>query len=631
MKKKGQKKKIAARKLSNFFTSKLLWLIAVIPIIILSQYFLLLPHQQYGFYDVDWGFLSFFKQPASNPFLPLGFIERYAWLGPYGHESYYVGTLVSLFGLDFHAIQLATQVFKVIGIFVIFFAIVFVFDSPLLAFTTAVIASFSFASIGSLSNVVTGTEYLGTIFFAAFYWTYASLILSKRTDWKKVILSFILLYTCLVVATTRLFPLIFVTFFTELYILYAYPKLRKVTGTRMLVLLGPILLISIVFPSHVSSWLIANAPDHIHKIQNGDFSLALQPLMSLGSILLPHDTWVFFGIIPYSPSIDTGWHHLFKDYILFFQILKFITLKTFIIFGISTYVFGFLLFKHPKKFIIRTMVGVLILGTTTSFIMGIGHKNSMDPSFLAPALIGIYVLSFAYASFLEWKRRNNLLYLGLFVSPCFALIMIFFTWIATNNIPFLAPHRYVTIPSLWMSFFLASLVVVSFKNLQKKKLPKALSYVPFLLFIPLFLLDTTVINNYFKHELSIGYGANDQQNMRKQLNSYLGKLPTDKPSLFYFDTQSEPNNSEWYANTVTSGFPTWMLWNPRINFNAKLTPDLFWNSESQLHEYIGTQSGVTGFIKNKVFYTPSHFYAFQLKNKKVKDITKEVLQKLGIR
>lgn len=630
MKKKGLKKKVAAQKRPNFFKSKLFWLIIVTPSIILSQYFLLLPHQQYGFYDVDWGFLSFFKQPASNPFLPLGFIERYAWLGPYGHESYYVGTLVSLFGLDFQSIQIATQVFKVIGIIVIFFAIILIFDSPLLAFTTAIITAFSFASIGSLSNVVTGTEYLGTIFFAGFYLTYASLILSKKTDWKKLIISFILLYTCLVVATTRLFPLIFVTLFTELYILYAYPKLRKITATRMLVLLGPILLISVVFPSHVSSWLIANAPDHIHKIQNGDFSLALQPLMSLGSILFPHDTWSFFGNIPYMPPIDTALHNAVKDYLLSLQILKYIALKTFGILGFLSLISGILLFPRPKKFILRTIAGTVLFGSLAAFIMGIG-KNSLDPSFLAPALIGIFILSFGFAAFLEWRQNRNLLYLGLFVGPFFAIIMILFTWIATNNIPFFAPHRYVTIPSLWMSFFLATFIVVGVRNLQKRKQPKVLSYLPFLLLIPLFLLDTTVINSYFKHELSIGYAAHDQQSMRKQLNSYLKTLPTDKPSLFYFDSQSEPNNGEWYANTVTSGFPTWMLWNPRINFNAKLAPDLFWNSDSQLHEYIGTQSGVTGFIKNKVFYPPSHFYAFKLKDKKVKNITEEVLKDLGIR
>jgi hypothetical protein len=607
------------------------WFLVLLPIVILSQYFLLQPQQQYGFYDVDWGFLSYFLLPHSNPYTLHGILERFIQQGAYGHQSYYVGTLVTLLGYNFRHIQIATQIFKTFGILAMFLAIAYTTEAPLLAFLSAIILAFSYASIGSLSNVVTGADYLGIIAMSCFFGVYFTLIKKQKFDFKYLALAGILFYLSLVVSTIRIFPLVFILLLTEIYLFFRNRKRWKFSLSRIAVFFTPIIIVCIILPTEVFSWLLSNGPDHITKIQHGDLSMALEPFMSLGSSILPYPYWQFLGVMPpYYTTSGSHLHFLFNDYfITVLHISKYVFARSLIIFIMTSILLGILLFEHPKKFIIRTIVGTLILGTIAVFFMANTSQNSLDISFLNPALMGIYILVLGVASYFEWKQDNNAIYFILFISPIFAQLWIFFTWIATNNIPFFAPHRYITMASVWVSIFLGSLFYITFKKLRKYSLK--FSLLPFLLLIPLFFLDITVIQGYFDHELSIGYGARDQIAMRNELNKYLTKLPSDKPSLFYFDFTQDEANKEYYGTTLTNGFPTWMLWNPHINFNERLTPDHFWDNLPQLQSYIATQSGVTGFYKDKVFYSPSHFYAFQVKNKKIVNITEDTLHTVGVK
>lgn len=609
------------------------WLALLIPLIILIQYFLLKPNQLYGFYDVDWGWLAAFKKLPSNPLFPQGIIERYLWMGPYAHESYYVGILVSLLGLNFQAIQIASQVFKAMGIIIIFLAIFYIFNLPLLAFITAILVLFSFGSIGSLSNVVTGAEYIGIIFMAAFFWSYALLIKSKTNNWKKIILAFIFLYFGLVTNTTRLFPLTFVLFFIEIFILLAYPKLRKITSLRMIILLGPIIIVYIFFPSHASSWLIANAPVHIANIQKGDYSLILQPFISLGSILLPQNYWRYLAEETFFyPSQNSVLRLFLNDYALIsLSIIKNIVLRQLIVYIIITGILSFLIFKRSKLFFFQVITLFLFTAIIGSIFMANLNKNTLNPNYMTPALLGIYVFIFGVVSLIRWKRDNEeLATIGLFTGPIIALIMIFFTWIATNNIPFFAPHRYLTIPSIWISFFIASITFICISKIYKKTKNKYLCLIPILLLFPLLVINVNTTSQYFKYELDMGYGARDQLMMRQQLFQHLTNLPSDKPSLFYFDYSDDMENSKYYGLTITNGFQTWMLWNPKINFEYDKAPDLFLDDKEKLQSLVTTENGQKVIYLNKIFYDSSHFFAFKLKDKKVIDITKELEVQLGI-
>src|SRR5262249_50216321 len=149
--------------------------------------------------------------------------------------------------------------------------------------------------------------------------------------------------------------------------------------------------------------------------------------------------------------------------------------------------------------------GTAIFGMIAVLLMANTSANSDGIDFLSPALLGIYIVIFGIAIYFEWKKDRNLLNLALFASPLFAFLWIFFTWIATNNIPFFAPHRYVTMSTVWMSIFLGTLLSATFLRLRKKY-GLAISLLPFLLLILLFSLDISRTQAYFSNELRIGYG-----------------------------------------------------------------------------------------------------------------------------
>ncbi len=72
-----------------------------------SQFILLEPHLQYGFSDVDWGFLSTYKM--QNPYKLSQFIDNIkiggTTGGVYTHQIYYIGIQNEFFGLNFESFR----------------------------------------------------------------------------------------------------------------------------------------------------------------------------------------------------------------------------------------------------------------------------------------------------------------------------------------------------------------------------------------------------------------------------------------------------------------------------------------------------------------------------------------------
>src|SRR3989344_3469012 len=157
------------------FVARYWYLLLLIVLVIISQIILLKPHLEYGFSDVDWGFLSIYK--TQNPYSLSQFIEflkRGGTLGGiYTHQIYYIGIQNDLFGLDFKFFQITTHTFKILAILSIFPLLLAISGSRLAAFLSTIFFAFSYSAVGTMYTVVTSSDY-SAIFsmgiFATLYW-----------------------------------------------------------------------------------------------------------------------------------------------------------------------------------------------------------------------------------------------------------------------------------------------------------------------------------------------------------------------------------------------------------------------------------------------------------------------------
>lgn len=591
--------------------------IMLVPIVILSQLIILEPHLRYGFSDVDWGFLSFYQTYKQQyPNVVVNLLKTFESWGVYTHQSYYIGFQAEFFGMDFKSYQVTTHLFKILATIAIFPFIFIITQSKLTAFLSVLLFAFSYPAVGTMYTVVTSSDYTAVLAMGIFLWVYCFIIKYNKNNLIWLTVAMILLVITLFLSTERMYPLVAFLGVSEFFMFLVSKEkisLFKVMK-RILVISAPIILVFLIKPMLFVDFVARNGIELITRISKGDWQLILTPVISLGSMVSPHNFWRYLGVV----KVDN-----------FRQYLDFFVNGPLIVFGVVTILVGILAFPKAIKFIIQTLL-LTVIFSTTAFFLAVHHKSHFDQSFVAPALIGIYLLSFSVAAFNQWWEFRERLYLGLFMGPIFAFIYILLTWIAADtSLVFTGVHRYLTVPAIGIALFWGSLVVLISKRLWKiKSWIRFLAFMPFLIVVPLVSLGAFQINDFFKDQLYHGFGASDKQMMRGQLLSYLDNISDKNPSLFYFDFTEDNNHGYYYDNTVLGGFKTWLLWHKNINFREDLIPEVFWNNQELLKSSIYEKTGNRGFLYQNRFYDISDFYAFKLKDKRVIDIKDEVLAQL---
>ncbi len=268
-----------------------------------------------------------------------------------------------------------------------------------------------------------------------------------------------------------------------------------------------------------------------------------------------------------------------------------------------------------------------------------------DPGFvMSPALIGIFVLSLSCAFLLEWinrKTRDNLI-LTLFMGPAFAFFFIFLTWLPADIVlVFMGIHRYLTIPAIGISLFLATTITLIYDKLRSIKILKPISFTVFLLLFLMLVIYNQSIANYFANELdSAGTRASEHIRMKGKLLSYIKNLSETDPSVFFFDESRDASNSYFNETTVLAGFNFWIMFRgdhilpikaPRLirsyflcGGNGKFCPE-------KLKEAVTEEKGIRGLKFDNIFYKPENFYAFRFINRDLYDITDELKLTLGLK
>jgi len=596
-------------------------LVILITFITISQLLILKPHLDYGFSDVDWGFLSIYK--TQNPYNPLQFIHNLTNSGTQGgvytHQIYYIGVQNEFFGLDFEKYQLTSHFFKILATIASFPIFLAISASMPVAFVATILFAFSYSAVGTMYTVVTSGDYLAIFSMGLFFVVYCYVLKKNSINWAFLLLAFILLVLTLFLSTERMYPLPLFIAFTELFLFWRNKfRLQKNSLIRIIILLVPLTLVFLTQPLIFLDFLSRNGEELLQRILAGNWNLILTPFIALGSII----TIQTYTEVTSIAKIEN-----------FFQFLDFLIIPLFILL-LATVFIGVGILKRPgifiSKIITATFLSIFLLYILSTHF--VDHLITIKS--IIQGLVGFYILIVAYVSFKYWLSQKDRILIGLFIGPFFAFVYILLTWVgaATSEV-FVGAHRYLTIPAMGISFFLATIVIISFQRLyllQKSPFIKLISFIPLIL-LTFFLKDNTLgIWDFFNFQLYNGFGFKDQQYMRNQLNSYLTDLSSNESSLFYFDLAKDNRNSYYYDNTIRGGFRDWMYWNKKINFKKQLAPALIWNQTDKLPLLIVKKGGRIGLTYYGKFYDIENFYAFRLNYKIVIDIKSEVLKNLGI-
>ena len=249
--------------------------------------------------------------------------------------------------------------------------------------------------------------------------------------------------------------------------------------------------------------------------------------------------------------------------------------------------------------------------------------------------IGIFLLAWSFGYFIVWLRNGSKLdkFFLLFIGPWFALFFLISTWIILGpafNINE-SVHWYLIVPSLGISIFISALICSFFE----KGYPFAAA--AFLLFMVVSFISYHETNRHFNYLLSIGADARDYNYMQDQILTTT--RDQDHDNLFiYLDGSNDPNNAKYYEVTLNLGyFEYWLFYFKKPNFLGCIT---YVTDKNKLIEYYRTDNG--GYFESnglcaetrydvktkKTAYDTKDFRAFMLKDKKMINITDQVLQDL---
>ncbi len=597
----------------------------LIPIVVFSQMYLLAPHLKFGLIDLDNGETYDFrelraKHPDNFQFL----IESYKLWGAYSHQYYYLGLLNFFFGSNFENYHQVTHVLKIIATITAYPLFFVVSGSSLAAFLASIIFAFSPPAAGSLESVIHGITYGAIIMFNIFLSLYIYLVKNQVSKFSLLAVCLIFLLLTLALSPIKLYPtLMLILIFELIWLIRNCSKSNLVISIkRAFILLSPLLIVFVFKPAENEIGAFNKLWIHIvmlaESLSKGRLDHLLIPFVALSTTVLPAKFWNFMGINQTT---------VFIEYLVYLFTIPMTTLI------IPTALLAGILSKRILKFCLVVFLTTTIGGILTYFF-SVGHSGIQ----INQAIAGFYILGLAFAFLIEWLNNKNQLYLGLFFGPLVAFFYIVNIWSGSGELDlfFTGVHRYVTVPSIFTSLFLGTLITILYKSILQKSKLKLLSFLPFLLLIPVISLSIKEINNWYDYSFATGFREEDKIYMRAQLKPYFQNLNLDNPRLIYIDIYTDKENTQYYGNTIVAGFNVWPIWLPNVNFKGELIPYLTtdFNLLKSSVAQVNNQKGILYYqtlYKRSVFYKPENFYAILLKSKKVIDITDQVKTEFGLK
>lgn len=595
----------------------------LIPIVIISQLYILAPHLKFGLIDLDNGELYDFRElRAKNPNNIQFLIQSYKFWGAYLHQYYYLGLLNFFFGANFESYHQLTHLLKIIATITAYPLFFIISGSSLAAFLASIVFAFSPSAAGSLESVIHGITYGAIIAFNIFLSLYIYFVNNRVSKFSLLLICGGFLLLALVFSPIKLYPTIMLILIIEfIYLLRNRSKSNLIISIkRAFILLSPLLVVFVFKPAENEIGAFGKLGIHIvnlvESLTAGRLDHLLIPFVALSSAVLPAKFWNFIGINQTT---------VFIDYLVHLITVAFMLL-------IPTVLLAGILSKRILNFCVVVFLTTIIGGILT-YLFSIGHSGIQ----INQAVAGFFILGLAFAFFIEWLNNKSKLYLGLFFGPLIAFFYIVNIWSGSGELDlfFGGVHRYVTVPSIFTSLFLGTLIAALYKSIMQKSKLKLLSFLPILFLIPIISLSIQEINKWYDYSLAIGFAEKDKTYMRSQLKTYFQNLNLDHPRLIYIDFHTDKENDQYYGNTIIAGFNVWPIWLPNVNFKGELIPYLAtdFNLLKSSVTQVNGQKGILYYqslYDRSVFYKPENFYAILLKSRKVIDITNQVKKELGL-
>lgn len=611
----------------------------LVPLVILLQYFILLPHLRYGFADVDWNYLLSFKEFSNRYHDPVNhFLNVWRAWGVYSYQVYYIGFIETLFGMDYKNFQIVTHVFKAIATLSIYPVICLITKSRLAAFLTTLIYAVAYSTVGVMITIVTSGLFVAIPVMSLFLVWYWHLINQGRNSIVGIILAVTLFFLTLLLATERMYPLIPTILLMELFWWFKnnYSKKVLIGIIKRLSVFVVVFLVVFSFYSHdYAGFLGGNTKDTFNRLSLGNWQVLIRPLTSFGSLFLPRDYWKYLG----SPNVDS-----------LFSYLDFFISGPLFLFVIFSIIFSFFFSRNKRKFILITLTSTFILSgliyilSSHRLTIPLGDRMDFDITTIVPTLIGIFVVSITLALYKEWLdggKKDNLI-ISMVGGVVISLVFIVLTWFAADYVlVFVGIHRYLTIPAIGSSLFIAVFMTVVFRKLNINKVSWPISYMSLLLLIPFILFNAKIIDDYFKYELNYaGNNAEGHIRMKSKLWSYLNNFSSEEPSIFYFDESADHDNGYFDETTVLAGFNFWMRFRGSQIVDNKLTPALLRSNLicpeprsmclNKVKSLVTIKNSEKGILYGNIFYKRENFYAFRFINKDIVDIKPEIVKLIGL-
>ena len=271
-----------------------LLLIFLFFLIAISQLLILKPHLNYGFSDVDWGFLSIYKtqNPYSLPQFIYNLTNSGTLGGVYTHQIYYIGLQNEFFGLNFEKYHLTTHFFKILATIFSFPIFLVISASMPVAFIATILFSFSYSAVGAMYTVVTSGDYSAISIMELFFVAYWYILKRNLTNTGLLLIAFILFILTIFLSTERMYPMPLFIELIEFFLIWNRRKslknildLPRSFYIRNIGILLPIILIFFVKPLIFLDFFLRNGMELIHRINLGNWNLILTPFIALGSIV----------------------------------------------------------------------------------------------------------------------------------------------------------------------------------------------------------------------------------------------------------------------------------------------------------------------------------------------------------
>lgn len=628
----------------NSFIVSLLFLITIV-----LNWFVFSKQLNYGLRDVDWMVLYFYKLFGSISLHHLW--EEIKELGVYVSESYYVGILEQFIGLNLVRLHLVTHVFKIFSAIAVYFLIMLVFKRKLLAFITSIVYTISYTHAGVLFQLASGAYFITTLFMVLFLISYYY-SLSRKNYLQWSLTAGILLIVTFLLKPERMYPLAALVLSIELFIV-VLGKFKKnilvASCKRTMLVLLPLTIPALSYQALLKYFPVGLSPSQFSIVANlrfesitkGNLQLFLYPFASLGSIFLFEGYWKWLGQLNFQNFFD------FLFSLVFGPIVRL---------GALTFILLSFFDKAPLRRVLLVTVLVFVFGITI-YVLNINWQNipsdariHFDPNLIGiPSIFGYYIFILGCLFFFKLIRNHDLRFAPLVVGFYFAFLFILLTWIPSDlQLTFMGPQRYLSIPSIGTSLFMAGVMVIIFDRLRETKSTKNFAWISFLILIPIIYINYQVANKFFDFELKYaGVSGSEQTRMKSKFRQLMGNISKQEKSLFYFDETADKAHGYFDEGTIEAGFEFWTKINQDGTLNNFPEPGMMrtnvqcpqhthQNCVSLLKSGLSAENGRRGIwykdpIRGNInrFYFLDNFYAFRFIDKDIVDITQEVLYELN--